>query len=89
VANTTCPHCQNTTFELREGDIGGAKHRLLFVQCTKCGTPFGLRDGFDYPSRVQEQDARIKNIEHQMASISSQLSHIGRIVGGLANQHTI
>lgn len=36
-----------------------------------------------------EQDTRIKTIEHQLTSITTQLSHIGRIVTGLANQHTL
>jgi protein-arginine kinase activator protein McsA len=89
VAISTCPHCQNNSFELHEGEISGAKYRLLFVQCTKCGAPFGTRESYDYRALLQEQEARIKNIEHQILSVLSHLSHIGRIVAALANQRTI
>lgn len=87
MAISTCPHCQNNSFELREGEISGAQHRLLLVQCAKCGAPFGAN--YDYAALLQEQDARIKNIEHQVSAISSHLAHIGRIVSSLANQHSI
>jgi len=89
VANPTCPHCNNNAFELHEAGVAGSKRRVLMLQCAKCGTPFGTRDVFDYGALLLEQDTRIKAIEHQMALIATQLSHIGRIVTGLANQHTI
>jgi len=88
VANTTCPHCQNTSFELREGDVGG-KQRVFLVQCAKCGAPFAMRDHYDHGALLLEQDARIKNIEHQIQAMATHIAHIGRIVGSLANQHTI
>jgi len=89
VANPTCPHCNNSSFELHEADVGSSKRRVLMLQCAKCGTLFGTRDVFDYGALLLEQDTRIKTIEHQLASITTPLSHIGRIVTGLAIQHTL
>jgi len=88
VANTTCPHCQNASFELREGDVG-AKQQVFLVQCAKCGAPFAMRDHYDHGALLLEQDTRIKNIEQQIQSIATHIAHIGRIVGSIANQRTI
>lgn len=88
MAVSTCAHCQNQSFEIQEVKINGAKQQLLFVQCTGCGAPVDVVDGRAL-QRHQEQDARIKNLEQQMAAVATGVAHIGRIVGALANQRVI
>ncbi len=86
---STCPHCQNTAFEVSDAEVAGSKQRLTIVRCAKCGAPFGAREAHEYWSLLQEQDARIKNIEHQLTTISTHIAHISRVVGSLVSQHTI
>ena len=88
MAVATCAHCQNQSFELQEVKIDGASQQLVFVQCTRCGMPIDVFDNHALLHR-HEQDARIKNLEQQLAAIASAVSHIGRIVGALANQRAI
>ncbi len=37
MAESTCPKCDNTSFEIKEAKITGAKNPRNFVQCDKCG----------------------------------------------------
>jgi hypothetical protein len=88
MAVSGCAHCQNESFELQEALIGGAHHRVVFVQCASCGTPVGIVESHAL-RRQQEREARLRNLERQVASIGSAVHHIGRIVGSIASQHTI
>ena len=88
MAITACARCQNQSFELQEAKIRSINHHILFVQCTSCGTPAGVVEN-QMLTLLQEQDARLKNLEQHIGSIASAVSHIGRIVGALANQHTV
>ncbi len=67
MAISTCLHCENNSFEFREG-ASSAKYRLVLVQCIN-GAPFGTRESYDYRALLPEQDVRIKNIEHQVSAI--------------------
>jgi hypothetical protein len=88
MATSICPHCQSQSFELQEGSIGGVEHKLFFVQCAKCGAPLAAIDRYAF-TLIQEQDARLKHLEQQIANISVGVGHINRIVGAIANQRTI
>lgn len=88
MAISTCSHCQNHVFELREGEVSGAHYKVLFVQCAGCGTPIGVMEGFGSAALLKEQAERIKNIEQQILHISSSITHINRIVGEVANQRS-
>ncbi len=88
MAASVCPHCQNQTFELQEGQIGGIHRKLLFVQCTGCGAPFGAVESHE-AALGRAHDARLQSIEKQIQNISAAVGHIGRIVGALASQHSI
>ena len=88
MANSACIRCQNQTFEARETTVDGLDRKLLFVQCASCGTPVGTVESHAL-LRQHEHDARMKNLEQQLAALSSAVSHISRIIGSIANQRTI
>jgi hypothetical protein len=88
MAASVCPHCQNGTFELQEGPITGIHHKLLFVQCARCGAPIGAVEARN-PMLDKDQDARLHAIENQLSSLSHAVGRIGHIVGELAHQHTV
>jgi hypothetical protein len=88
MATSTCPHCHNDSFELGEGNVGGVGHKLFLVQCTGCGAPVAAFDTYAF-TLLQEQEARIKHLEQQIATISSSVGHIHRVVAAMANQRTI
>ena len=88
MANSACARCQNQSFELQEAKVSGARHRLLFVQCTACGTPAGMVETHA-AALLQEQDLRIKALQEQIAALEGSVTHIRHIVGSMANQRAI
>ena len=44
MANTTCPKCPSTTFEMKETKVNNSSYRLLFVQCARCGAAIGVQE---------------------------------------------
>jgi hypothetical protein len=88
MATPACPHCQGQVFELHEPQINGTHYKILFVQCAGCGAPVAAMEYYGSGAVLKEQEARIKNIEHQMSSISGAIAHISRIVTEMANQRS-
>jgi len=39
--SSKCPKCENTSFELAEVSIKGAKFKNYFIRCFSCGTVVG------------------------------------------------
>jgi hypothetical protein len=88
MAISACAHCQNQSFELQEAKVSGARHRVMFVQCTHCGTPAGLVESHA-ATLLQEQDLRIKGLQKQVSTLEASVAHIRHLVGALANQRAI
>ncbi len=88
MAVAACVRCQSTSFELQEAKVAGARHKLMFVQCTGCGAPAGLVDGHA-AATLQEQDQRLKELERQLEALAGSVTHIKHLVGSLANQRAI
>lgn len=47
MAQSKCPKCENTVFEMRTMSPLGATFKVCFVQCSKCGTVVGVVDQND------------------------------------------
>ncbi|WP_137742607.1 hypothetical protein R0L47_05540 [Pectobacterium polonicum] len=47
MANTTCPKCPSTSFEMKETKIKGSNYRHFFVQCSACGAAIGVQDFYN------------------------------------------
>lgn len=41
MAYSKCAKCDNTYFEVVENSPARSNYKLMFVQCSKCGTPIG------------------------------------------------
>lgn len=54
MATSTCPKCDNTTFEMKEGRVQNSTFRLMFVQCKQCGAVVGVTEGFNIPVMLQK-----------------------------------
>lgn len=44
MAQSKCPKCGSTSFELVENAPSGSDYRLNFVQCSQCGGVVGVLD---------------------------------------------
>lgn len=45
MAQSTCVHCQNTTFEIKVCVPEGSQYKVYLLQCSRCG---GVVGAFDY-----------------------------------------
>lgn len=43
MANSRCPRCPGTSFEIVEARINGAKSKYFFIQCSHCGCVVGVQ----------------------------------------------
>jgi NAD-dependent SIR2 family protein deacetylase len=60
MASSKCPHCQNSTFELKVAEPHNAQFKMHFVQCAKCGAPFGQID-YENPAILLRQQNAVIN----------------------------
>ena len=62
MAYSKCPHCGNTSFELKEVSPSQSRYKLYFVQCSSCGAPFGVMDYMNIAAMLSQQNEAIKKI---------------------------
>jgi hypothetical protein len=77
MANSQCPRCKNTSFEIIHNSAGGLPYQLCFVQCSSCGTPYGVVETQNIGTVLHEQDKIVDDI-------LSRLKHIETVVSGSA-----
>jgi predicted nucleic-acid-binding Zn-ribbon protein len=62
MAYSKCPHCQSSSFELKEVSPSKSNFKLFFVQCGSCGAPFGVTEYLNVTSMLEKQNKAIKEI---------------------------
>ena len=53
MAQSPCPKCGNHGFELVENAPKGSDYKLMFVQCSSCGTVVGVTDFYNTASLLE------------------------------------
>ncbi len=55
MATSSCPKCSSTSFEMKEAPrVASSAYRLMFVQCTSCGSVVGVSDYYNIPSLLEK-----------------------------------
>ena len=62
MAPLTCPKCENHKFEVNSKKLSNYPFKLLFVQCSNCGTVVGVKDEKNIGEMLQQQNDAIKKI---------------------------
>ena len=47
MAYSKCPKCDSTSFEMQEAKVSGARFKLMFIQCSRCGAVIGVQDYYN------------------------------------------
>jgi hypothetical protein len=76
MAQSTCPHCENKTFELSERTPTHSTLKVNFVQCSKCGAPIGALSFFDAGVLMKKQEKEINTIKDQLSQIEYALNQL-------------
>lgn len=78
MAISKCVKCNGMTFELKEVSPQGGRYKKNFVQCSSCGTPYGVLDAINSGPLLEKQGAQIASISSQLDEIRSALTAIQR-----------
>jgi hypothetical protein len=76
MAVSKCPHCQGTFFEIASKEPSGARFKTIFVQCGKCGAPFGVQDFLNIGAEIQDVKKALKRIDQQVDALTYTVSQI-------------
>jgi hypothetical protein len=69
MAQTKCPHCENTRFETTVQQPKNSNFKLVFLQCGDCGAPFGVLPYYDERGILVEISNRLKEIERRIQQV--------------------
>lgn len=47
MTQSTCAKCGNHSFEMKENIPKGSEYKLMFVQCSSCGSVVGVTDYYN------------------------------------------
>ena len=50
MARSKCPSCGGYRFEVQEASPLRAAYKVMFIQCTSCGTVVGTTDYYNIPA---------------------------------------
>lgn len=53
MAQSTCGHCGNKTWEIKMIEPSGSRYKLYFVQCAKCGVPVSVQEYYNINARLE------------------------------------
>ncbi|MDB5031408.1 hypothetical protein, partial [Mucilaginibacter sp.] len=66
MAYSKCPKCENAFFELVENSPSKSNYKLLFVQCSKCGSAIGTMDYYNIGTLVKGVEAKVDKLEKNL-----------------------
>lgn len=59
MANSKCPKCDNAHFEVAENSPSKSKYKLMFIQCSKCGSVVGTMDYWNIGILLKELEGKV------------------------------
>jgi len=66
MALSSCPKCDNLSFEIQEVTPTDSLFKLNFVQCAGCGAVVGVVEYDNIGARLHKQDAAIRAIAEKL-----------------------
>lgn len=73
MALSLCPKCENHSFEMVEVEPGNWRFKIMFVQCTSCGTVVGTMDYFNLSTLIHELKEKVENVENKLEDIEYEI----------------
>ena len=53
MAMSTCVKCGSHSFEMRENEPRDSNYKIMFIQCTSCGSVVGVMDYYNIGNLVK------------------------------------
>jgi hypothetical protein len=85
MAYSKCPKCDNGYFEVTENSPSKSNFKLLFVQCSSCGSVVGTMDYWNIGTLVKELEKKV-GFGTSTSNINSNLDVINQNIARLFQQ---
>jgi hypothetical protein len=76
MARSQCQKCGGFSFEVTVKEPSQSPYKMLFVQCSGCGTPIGTTEYYNAGVLMKEQEAKINGIEQRLYNMELILNSI-------------
>jgi uncharacterized Zn finger protein len=84
MAQSSCPKCGRTSFEVAETMPLNVDYKLLFVQCASCGAVIGAVDLYNIAFLVYELDQKLTGeLDGIRSEVTDMQYQMRRILNGL------
>jgi len=89
MAISKCPKCDNTFFELVENSPSKSNYKLLFVQCSRCGTVVGAMDYYNIGTVLNKVENNLEKIEKNLNNVNSINNNLNIVNQNIANLYQL
>lgn len=73
---TCCPKCENQSFEMVEAEPKNWRFKVMFVQCSSCGTVVGVMDFFNLSTLIHELKDKTETIDDKLEEIEYEIGNL-------------
>jgi hypothetical protein len=77
---STCAKCGKTAFEVRVAEPAYSKYKVYFVQCSSCGSVFGVLPYFDLDDTITSVEKKVGAVHRDVGNLKEDLSAVKRAV---------
>lgn len=78
MASSKCSKCDNSYFEVVENSPRNSNYKLIFVQCSSCGSVVGTMDYYNIGTKLRDIEGKIDRIKSEISDISYDVDIIKR-----------
>lgn len=78
MAFSKCPKCDSSFFEVKEAEPNNSAYKLIFVQCSSCGSVVGTMPYFDAGVISKDNQEQITSIKQQLNSLEYTIAQIAQ-----------
>jgi uncharacterized Zn finger protein len=76
MALSRCSKCGNESFEMVEVEPKNWRFKVMFVQCTSCGSVVGTMDHFNLSTLILELKEKIDNVESKLEDLEYEIGRL-------------
>ncbi len=71
-----CQKCDSGMFEVVENSPSGSNFKIMFIQCSSCGTVIGTTDYYNVGSLLKDQEEQINNLNSRLSNVENSINQL-------------
>ena len=73
MAQSKCPKCDATSFEIMENSPKNSNFKIIFIQCSNCGCVVGTMDYFNLGAKINELEQKVTALNTGVVNVNNAL----------------